>query len=228
MTKYNWIPKSLEFCQTYGIDPEMVEAVVERPTLQGIAPESGQHGYPIQTYRRGDMEVCVSFKPNKQPAIAWVRLHLPIDSSKGSSTGGGPVRKAAAKAPNGLKQFKQWVHAAGYRPVLRNGHTHVLRKDGSLLMVTSSTPGDKMAITNAWQKFLRESAKDATVNALETLRKDLATDGGTTPSAPEEPSTVPGDGKWMCPHCNDWFGPEDAEDGDVPPVCGMCRKAGRT
>jgi hypothetical protein len=29
---------------------------------------------------------------------------------------------------------------------------------------------------------------------------------------------------WQCPHCLDWF---DDEDDDVPPVCIMCRKAGR-
>jgi len=226
VTKYNWVPKSLEYCEVFGIDPEMVEAVVEHPTLEGLSPESGRHGYPIKAYRRGDLEVCVSFRPNMQPAIAYVHLHLPIDNSKGSSTGGGSVKKAAAKAPNGLKEFKDWVHKAGYLPTLRNGHTHILRKDGSLLMATSSTPSDKMAITAAWQKFLRESAKDVTANVLEALRLDLAADEGATPTAPEGLGTVPG--KWMCPHCRDWFGPEDAEDGDVPPVCYMCKKAGRT
>lgn len=35
-------------------------------------------------------------------------------------------------------------------------------------------------------------------------------------------------GRWMCPHCRDIYGPADAEDGDVPPVCHMCKKAGRT
>jgi hypothetical protein len=40
-----------------------------------------------------------------------------------------------------------------------------------------------------------------------------------TPPAPED--------TWQCPHCGDIYGPEDAEDGDVPPVCYMCRKAGQ-
>lgn len=30
---------------------------------------------------------------------------------------------------------------------------------------------------------------------------------------------------WMCPHCRDIYGPKDE---DRPPVCDMCRKAGRT
>jgi hypothetical protein len=46
-----------------------------------------------------------------------------------------------------------------------------------------------------------------------------------TPPAPEDPSTVPG--WWMCPGCNDWFGPEDDEFG-TPPVCDFCKKAGTT
>lgn len=164
--KYNWIPRSLEYCEAWRISPEMVEAVIEHGRPNGLHPASGQHGYPIESYRRGDLEVCVSRKPGERPAIAYVHLHIPMDNSKGSSTGGGPVRKAAAKAPNGLKQFKQWVYDAGYKPVLKNGHTHVQRQDGSLLMVTSSTPGDKMALTNAWQKFLRESAKDSVIKSL--------------------------------------------------------------
>lgn len=169
MTRYNWIPKSLEYCQDWGIDPEMVEAVVEHPTLQGIAPESGRHGYPIKSYRRGDMEVCVSYKPGEDPAIAYVHLHLPMDGSKGGSHSS-PVRKAAAKAPNGLKEFKDWVYKAGYRPELKNGHVHILRQNGTLLMVTSSTTGDKMSLTAAWQKFLRESVKD---QVMEELRAEL-------------------------------------------------------
>jgi hypothetical protein len=32
-------------------------------------------------------------------------------------------------------------------------------------------------------------------------------------------------GTWMCPHCFDLFGPDDE---DQPPVCDMCKKAGRT
>lgn len=30
---------------------------------------------------------------------------------------------------------------------------------------------------------------------------------------------------WMCPHCRDHYGPDDE---DRPPVCDMCKKAGRT
>lgn len=41
--------------------------------------------------------------------------------------------------------------------------------------------------------------------------------GGTTPQGYE--------GWWQCLECNDIYGPEDAEDGDVPPVCSMCLKA---
>lgn len=219
MTKYNWLPQALDFLEVFRVEPEMIEAVIAHPTSTGLHPKSGEVGYEIKSYRRGDLEACVSFKHPDDPAVAYVYMHLPMDDSKGSSKSGGPVKKAAAKAPNGLKEFKRWVHAAGYKPVLRNGHTHVLREDGSLLMVTSSTPGDKMAITNAWQKFLRLSAVDAVREDLGDLVEK------TTPSAPEDPSTVPG--MWMCPHCNDWFGPKDAEDGDVPPVCYMCKKAGR-
>lgn len=204
MMEYNWLPKSLDYVEAYRIDKEMVEAVIARPTSTGLHPASGDHGYPIKSYRRGDMEVCVSFKPGEDPAIAYVHLHLPIDSSKGSSTGGGPVRKAASKAPNGMRQFKQWLHDAGFVPKLRNGHIHVLRKNGTLLMVTSSTPGDKMALTAAWQKFLREAAKDSVRESLD-----------------EDPSND----TWMCPHCGDHYGPDDE---DQPPVCDMCKKAGRT
>lgn len=42
------------------------------------------------------------------------------------------------------------------------------------------------------------------------------------------PGEVDGNGRWICPHCNDIYGPADAEDGDVPPVCSMCKKAQRT
>lgn len=222
MTEYEWLEKSLDYVEAWGIDKEMCEAVVNRGRPTGLHPASGQHGYPIESYRRGDLEVCVALKDPEHPMIAYVHLHLPIDFSKGShsGSGGGPVRKAAAKAPNGLKQFKQWIHDAGYKPVLQNGHYHVLRPNGTLLMATGSTPGDKMALTSAWQKFLREAAKDS-------VKQSLAEEDAT-PSAPEEPGTVPADGKWTCPHCLDDFGPEDAEDGDVPPVCYMCRKAGRS
>lgn len=169
MTDWKWLPRSLDYVEAYRIDREMVEAVIDNPTTTGLHPSSGEHGYPIQAFRRGDMEVCVSFKPGEDPAIAYVHLHLPIDYSKGSSSSGGPVKKAAAKAPNGMKQFKQWIHDAGYTPTLRNGHVHVLRPNGSLLMVTSSTPGDKMALTSAWQKFLREAAKDTVARELAEL-----------------------------------------------------------
>lgn len=160
MTEFRWIPRSLEYVEAWQLDPEMCEAVVAYPTSTGMHPSSGDHGYPIRSYRRGDLEVCVSYKPGEDPAIAYVYQHVPMDGSKGSSTSGGPVRKAAAKAPNGLRQFKDWVCKAGYKPVLQNGHIHVRRHDGSLLMTTGSTPGDKMAITVAWQKFLRLTAAD--------------------------------------------------------------------
>lgn len=173
MTKYNWLPQALDFLEIYRVEPEMIEAVIDHPTSTGLHPKSGECGYPIRSYRRGDIEACVSFKIEGDPAVAYIYMHLPMDNSKGSSTGGGPVRKAAAKAPNGLKEFKRRVHEAGYKPELRNGHTHVLREDGSLLMVTSSTPGDKMAITNAWQKFLRLTVAEAVQESLQKLKDEL-------------------------------------------------------
>lgn len=157
--QYAWLGRALEFLETNRIEPAMVEAVVEHPTTTRIHPKSAQCGYPIRTYRRGDIEVCVGYQYPERPTISYVHLHLPMDGSKGGKNSS-PVKKAAAKAPNGLKQFKQWVWDAGYTPVLRNGHVHVLRANGSLLMVTSSTTGDKQSITAAWQKFLRESVKD--------------------------------------------------------------------
>lgn len=30
---------------------------------------------------------------------------------------------------------------------------------------------------------------------------------------------------WQCLECGDIYGPEDAEDGDLPPICSMCLKA---
>lgn len=50
-------------------------------------------------------------------------------------------------------------------------------------------------------------------------------DGGWQPLVPGE---VDANGRWLCPHCRDIYGPADAEDGDVPPVCSMCKKANRT
>lgn len=176
-TRYRWVEKSLEFCVLYGIDVEMVEAVIDRPTSTGLHPASGRHGYPIKAYRRGDMEVCVSFKPDEKPAIAFVHLHLPIDNSKGGAQHNA-VRKAAAKAPNGLNQFKQWVYDAGYTVELRNGHLAILRPNGSRLMGTGSTPGDKMAVTAAWQKFLRLSAAD---RVMADVRKSLEADNDGQP-----------------------------------------------
>jgi hypothetical protein len=179
MTEYNWLPRSRDYCEAWKLDVEMIEAVVEHGQPNGLHPASSQHGYPIESYRRGDLEVCVSRKPGEQPAIAYVHLHLPTDFSKGSHSGGGggPIKKAAAKAPNGLKEFKNWVFAAGYKPSLQNGHIHVRRPDGSLLMTTGSTPGDKMAVTVAWQKFLRESAKDSVIKSLNEDGVSLGSNG---------------------------------------------------
>jgi hypothetical protein len=174
VTKYHWLPQALEFLEIYRVDPELIEAVIEHPTSTGLHPKSGEFGYEIRSFRRGDLEACVSLRDPEEPAVAYIYMHLPMDNSKGSSKSGGPVKKAAAKAPNGLREFKDWVHKAGYKPVLRNGHTHVLREDGSLLMVTSSTPGDKMAVTNAWQKFLRLTAVDAARTSLKELKAELA------------------------------------------------------
>lgn len=33
------------------------------------------------------------------------------------------------------------------------------------------------------------------------------------------------EGEWMCPWCRDIYGPDDE---DKPPVCDMCKKAGRS
>jgi hypothetical protein len=157
---YKWLPKALDWADMWCVDQEMVEAAADHPTQITDDPTAVAAGYPIKRHRRGDLEVCVGYKNPEEPTIIYVRMHLPLDGSSGSPTGGGAVKKAAAKAPNGLRQFKDWVHDAGYRTKLQNGHTHVLRPDGSLLMTTSSTPGDKMTVTAAWQKFLRQSAAD--------------------------------------------------------------------
>jgi hypothetical protein len=58
--------------------------------------------------------------------------------------------------------------------------------------------------------------------AVASYRADLTIDGVEM----EVGDAIIFDGTtWMCPHCNDHYGPDDE---DQPPVCDMCKKAGRT
>lgn len=183
MTDYKWLPQALSFIDEYGADPEMIEAAVAHPTSTGIHPQTAEVGYEILSYRRGDLEVCVSNMDPKNPAIAYVYLHLPLDQQPQHAKGPKGNRDTGAKdAPRSLRQLYGRIHAAGYRIDPGGHHPKVVRQDGSYVMSLPSTPSAENTLSKYWTKFRRE----VTVDLLRELAEE------STPPAPEGPEAVSG------------------------------------
>jgi hypothetical protein len=179
VTAYKWLPRALDFIETYRIDPDIIEAVIEHPTSTGVHPMSAEYGYRIDSYRRGDLEACVARKDPSDPAIVFVYLHLPFDNSTGSPQTGSKSSPGGKTAPKGLRDLKARIYAAGYQVKLGGGgHLRVHRPDDTLLMTMGSTPSDRRALTNAWMTFQRQVALDSVrdlakdANELEVAETD--------------------------------------------------------
>lgn len=152
--------RARDFLDTYGIDDAMIEGVVRHPRQIADDPHGVEVGYPVKRFRRGDIEVVVGYQDPRAPAVLFVHLHLPMDGSSGAY-GGGNGPQAARTAPKTVQELHQRVEAAGYTLARAARHTRVLRPNGSLLMMVSTTPGSVRTLSKTWAQFLRLHAHDS-------------------------------------------------------------------
>lgn len=147
-----WHAHALDFIDYYGIDQDMIEAVIRRPQRTHEDPSGADFGYPVLRYRRGDVEVVVGYEFPTHPMVLYIHLHLPMEpTGGGAKTPGG----RGTTAPTTVADLHARIRAQGYSITQGGKHMQVRDGHGALLCVLPSTPSDHRTMMNTWRQFLR-------------------------------------------------------------------------
>lgn len=151
----HWHPAARDFADMIRLDPAIVESAARNPAVVSDDPHGLEVGYPVKRHRRGDLEVVVGFQDAAQPAILFVRQHIPNQRNRGQGDGAtsGKGSGAGSSLPTSLRELRRRICAAGYKIVPGRRHDKVVTSAGDVLVTLPSTPSDHRSVPNTWRKF---------------------------------------------------------------------------
>lgn len=168
MIEFGWFPGAIEFCETYGIPREFVEAAAREPTTTSLDPSTAERGYTVEARRRGDVTAVVGLQNPEHPMILYARVHTGADATTGSTRSPGSTQ--IADRPRTLRGLKARVVADGFRIVMAGtGHERIEDQEGNFVATIVSTSGDRNYLTVTWLAYTKardrwraqQRAKDA-------------------------------------------------------------------
>jgi len=118
-----WLQRAEDFVELYQFPKELLVDVVRAP--EEITPDasSGEKGYKVLQFRRGDITVVVGLRDPEHPTVMHVWLHGVEEGDQHHTSKSPGYAGGGGKNPKSPQQLRGWLQSEGCT-LAHNGRGH--------------------------------------------------------------------------------------------------------